>query len=110
MKKLHTERNLNQNTKLFIHKNASENIVCETVAILSKATRVEMIFTELSYITTDADRDLTSVSPWSYTSVQRPSIGLKYGINYINNPVTYAAHMNYLLYKGGIQASLTNKE
>ena len=35
----HTHRkklqwNLNQNTKLFIHKNASENIVCEMAAIL----------------------------------------------------------------------------
>ena len=27
----------NQNTKLFIHENASENIVCETAAILSRA-------------------------------------------------------------------------
>ena len=28
--------NLNQNTNIFIHKNASEKIVCETAAILSK--------------------------------------------------------------------------
>ena len=28
--------NFNQNTKLFIHENASENIVCETVAMLSR--------------------------------------------------------------------------
>ena len=28
--------NFNQNRKVFIHKNASENIVCETVAILSR--------------------------------------------------------------------------
>ena len=28
--------NLNQNTKLFIHENASENIVCEMAAILSR--------------------------------------------------------------------------
>ena len=30
------QRNFNQNTKLFIHKSASENIVCEMVAILSR--------------------------------------------------------------------------
>ena len=28
--------NFNQNTKLFIHENASEKIVCEMVAILSR--------------------------------------------------------------------------
>ena len=35
--------NLNQNTKLFIHQNASENIVCETAAILSSGRWVNMI-------------------------------------------------------------------
>ena len=30
------EWNVNQNTKLFIHKNASENIVCKMAAILSR--------------------------------------------------------------------------
>ena len=33
--------NLNQNTKLFIHENASENIVCEMAAILSKGRWVK---------------------------------------------------------------------
>ena len=32
--------NFNQNTKLFIHENASENIVCEMAAILSRGRRV----------------------------------------------------------------------
>ena len=30
------QRHFNQNTKLFIHKNVSEDIVCEMAAILSK--------------------------------------------------------------------------
>ena len=34
--------NFNQNTKLFIHENASEIIVCETVAILSRGRRVNV--------------------------------------------------------------------
>ena len=33
--------NLNQNTKLLIHKNASENIVCEMAAILSRGRWVK---------------------------------------------------------------------
>ena len=33
------KRNFNQNTKLFIHENASENIVCEMAAILSRGRR-----------------------------------------------------------------------
>ena len=33
--------NLDQNTKLFIHKNASENIVCETAAIFSRGRWVK---------------------------------------------------------------------
>ena len=32
--------NFNQNTKLYIHENASENIVCETSTILSRGKRV----------------------------------------------------------------------
>ena len=33
--------NFNQNTKLFIHEKASENIICETVAILSRGRWVK---------------------------------------------------------------------
>ena len=35
--------NVNQNTKLFIHENASENIVCEMAAFLSKGRWVNLI-------------------------------------------------------------------
>ena len=34
--------NFNQNTKLFIHRNASENIVCEMVAILSRRKWIKL--------------------------------------------------------------------
>ena len=33
--------NFNQNTKLFIHENASENIVCEMAAVLFRGSRVK---------------------------------------------------------------------
>ena len=46
------ELNFNQNTQLFIHENASENIVCEMAAILSRERWVNLyrvvVFTDNS--------------------------------------------------------------
>ena len=42
----HFSDNFNQNTKCFIHENASENIVCKIAAILSQPRCVKPHFTE----------------------------------------------------------------
>ena len=44
--------NFNQNATLFIHKNASENIVCEMAAILSRGRWVNYVYVALHHVTT----------------------------------------------------------
>ena len=39
--------NLNENTKLFIQENASKNIICETVAILSGGDELKQMLQDL---------------------------------------------------------------
>ena len=42
--------NFNQNTKLFIHENASENVVCEMAAILSRGRWVKETYAVMQSI------------------------------------------------------------
>ena len=42
--------NFNQNTKLFIHDNASEYIVCEMAAILSRGDELNTFFVKLKLV------------------------------------------------------------
>ena len=42
--------NFNQNTKLFIHKNACENILCEIAVILSRGRQVDWLSPSDTYI------------------------------------------------------------
>ena len=55
--------NFHQNTKLFIHENASENIVCEMVAILSRGRWVKATFANF-FIRGIIDH--SKISIWSF--------------------------------------------
>ena len=88
----------NQNTKLYIHKNASENTVCEMAVILSRGRWVNAIWCILYPPMTEADVPNHLANRWPYPG---PS-GLGHS--------TTTGHLlppGNLLYNAGILCDLT---
>ena len=64
--------NLNQNTKLFIHENTSENIVCHMAAILSNHSPSTFISQSVAY---ECAWSTTDQNPRSSITAWRPAFG-----------------------------------
>ena len=95
--------NFDQNTKLFIHENASENIVSETVAILSRWVNLWWLICSPWFVGRPNPANPHSLPPnvkhvmeWkSYrTTVWKP---LRWGIPDIRQPTTKAISLHWRL-------------
>ena len=106
--------NFNQNTKLFISKNASENIVCKMAAILPKGkwvnhvvTRLHCILLKMSYATVPEGNNILNTNktklksrvtpPPISQSISRNSVkGLKFAPSQWETPLPSSAVSHWL--------------